>query len=373
MREGNIMPLNKVCIVEYGSRVVHKRDGGSIYPVYGGGGATFKMNMFNRENRIVIARFGMSKQCTRLVNKRFFLNDSGLTVSSKSESILLQRFLDYQILFLNDVIFSLGKGSAQKNLNVPTFRSLPIFVPNNIKKQEQIVHILDEVFKAIDIAKANTKKNLQNARALLESYLDEIFSQRQEGWHEKKLNEVCAITSILIDPRKPEFFDLTHVGAANIKSQTGNLVELKTAREEGLISGKFQFDKSMVLYSKIRPYLMKVARPDFNGLCSADIYPLKPFMSQITRNFLFYLLTCNFFTNYAIQGSDRAGMPKVNRNHLFNFTVYLPPLNIQKMLEKKLDKIHSEIKHLESIYQQKLTALEELKKSLLHQAFTGNL
>ena len=55
-------------------------------------------------------------------------------------------------------------------------------------------------------------------------------------------------------------------------------------REEGLISGKFLFDESMVLYSKIRPYLMKVARPDFNGLCSADMYPLTPLPNEITRD-----------------------------------------------------------------------------------------
>ena len=65
------------------------------------------------------------------------------------------------------------------------------------------------------------------------------------------------------------------------------LINLKTAKEEKLISGKFLFDTTMILYSKIRPYLMKVARPDFSGLCSADIYPLKPKDKIMTRDFLF--------------------------------------------------------------------------------------
>lgn len=190
---------------------------------------------------------------------------------------------------------------------------------------------------------------------------------------ERKLSDVCAITSTLVDPRKNEFLDLIHVGAGNIESKTGVFVDLKTAREEGLISGKFLFSESMVLYSKIRPYLMKVARSDFNGLCSADMYPLAPTTNQVTRDYLFHLLLSKRFTDYEIQGSARAGMPKVNREHLFEFKVWLPSVKKQKELAANLDSIHEETQRLEAIYRQKLAALEELKTSLLHQAFNGQL
>jgi len=241
-----------------------------------------------------------------------------------------------------------------------------------LHEQHRIVAILDEAFDGIATAKANAEQNLQNARALFESHLRQVFADR-EGWVEKRLGEVCAITSTLVDPRKEEFGDLIHVGAGNIESQTGVFVELKTARDEGLISGKFLFDDSMVLYSKIRPYLMKVGRPDFKGLCSADMYPLAPLPNQITRDYLFHLLLSKPFTDYAIQGSVRAGMPKVNREHLFEFRVFLPGVAKQNELSAKLDAIHAETQHLECLYQQKLTALDDLKKSLLHQAFSGNL
>jgi len=192
------------------------------------------------------------------------------------------------------------------------------------------------------------------------------------GW-KKELSDVCEITSSLVDPRKNEFIDLIHIGAGNIESKTGALAELKTAREEGLISGKYCFDESMVLYSKIRPYLMKVARPDFDGLCSADMYPLAPTANEITRDFLYYLLLSGPFTDYAVQGSARAGMPKVNRNHLFRYRTWLPDVKAQEELAATLDAVHAETQRLESIYQRKLAALDELKKSLLHQAFSGQL
>ncbi|MDO9102565.1 MAG: restriction endonuclease subunit S [Candidatus Nitrotoga sp.] len=285
---------------------------------------------------------------------------------------LQHKFLYYYLSSIVDLLNSLGTGATFKELSGGKLKEVTIPVPP-ISEQQRIVGILDEAFDGIAAAKANAEKNLQNARALFESYLQSVFSQRGEGWVEKKLSEVCAITSTLVDPRKDEFLDLIHVGAGNIESQKGAFVELKTAREEGLISGKFLFDKSMTLYSKIRPYLMKVARPDFSGLCSADMYPLTPLPNQITRDYLFHLLLSKPFTDYAIQGSARAGMPKVNREHLFEFRVWLPAIKKQKELAEKLDNLHKETQRLESIYQRKLAALEALRKSLLHQAFSGEL
>jgi hypothetical protein len=73
MTSGKTAPLEEICDVEYGTRVVQKRDGGSIYPVYGGGGATFSMDEFNREDRLVVSRFGMSEECTSEIAQRYDL------------------------------------------------------------------------------------------------------------------------------------------------------------------------------------------------------------------------------------------------------------------------------------------------------------
>jgi Type I restriction modification DNA specificity domain/HsdM N-terminal domain len=91
------------------------------------------------------------------------------------------------------------------------------------------------------------------------------------------------------------------------------------------------------------------------------------------RDYLYYLLLAPTFTEYAIKGSARAGMPKVNREHLFAYQFLLPKVQYQKRITENLDQIANETIRLESIYRQKLTALDDLKKSLLHQAFSGQL
>ncbi|MDA8428224.1 MAG: restriction endonuclease subunit S [Geobacteraceae bacterium] len=322
------------------------------------------------KNTVLVAMYGATAGQVGILRFEAATNQAVCGILPNSQFV--PEFLFYFLLSRKDELVSQASGNAQPNISQIKIKNTdtPI-VP--LPEQQRIVGILDEAFDGIATAKANAGKNLQNARAIFESHLQSVFTQRGEGWVEKKLSDVCAITSKLIDPRKDEFLDLIHVGAGNIVSQTGVFVDLRTAREEGLISGKFLFDETIVLYSKIRPYLMKVARPDFDGLCSADMYPLSPLPNEITRDYLFYLLLSKQFTDYAIQGSARAGMPKVNREHLFEFSMCLPTVEKQKELATKLDAIHEETQRLESIYQQKLAALDALKKSLLDQAFSGQL
>lgn len=295
-------------------------------------------------------------------------------IRNKDRSIIDDDYLFYIIPteFVRGELMKQAERSLIPSMSVKHLAKITIPVPP-LPEQKRIVAILDEAFEGIDIAIANTEKNLANSRKLFESYLNAIFTQKGDGWEEKKLGDICSITSKLVDPRQPEFLDLLHVGAGNMIPMTGELIEVKTAREEKLKSGKFLFDETMVLYSKIRPYLMKACRPDFSGLCSADVYPLLPNDRQLNRDFLFHLLMSRNFTDYAISGSDRAGMPKVNRNHLFRYNTWIPSLSEQINITQKIDELAFETQRLESIYKRKLAALNELKQSILQKAFTGEL
>lgn len=121
--------------VEYGKRIVKQKEQGSIYPVYGGGNETFKSDEFNREDRFIISRFGMSPECIRFVKGKFFLNDSGFTVKPKLNN-LDEAYLN-QFLFSNQLmIYNCGRGVAQKNIDFEAFNSLKIPLPPlNIQKK----------------------------------------------------------------------------------------------------------------------------------------------------------------------------------------------------------------------------------------------
>jgi type I restriction enzyme S subunit len=260
-----------------------------------------------------------------------------------------------------------------RNLNGDAYNAITVDFPP-LPEQRRIVAILDAAFEAIATAKANTEKNLQNARQVFDTFMQSLFSEHGPDWTERSLQDVCEIASKLVDPREPEYLDLPHIGGGNIESRSGALVEIKTAREEQLISGKYLFSENDVLYSKIRPYLMKVVRPSFSGLCSADIYPLAPRPGGVDRDYLYHLLLTPSFTEYAIKGSARAGMPKVNREHLFAYRFWMPSsVDEQARLAARLDSVAAKADRLAESCNSKIAALDELKKSLLHQAFTGTL
>ncbi len=159
--------LDEVASIEFGTRVVKSKVAGTQYPVYGGGGETFRIDSYNRENRVVVGRFALSKQCTRFVSGKFFLNDSGLTVKTKDETVLIQDLLDKLILYSNDLIYNLARGAGQKNLNINDFKELKISFPLNIEEQQRIVKILD---KAEEI---RIKKKLANEK--LDEFLKSTF------------------------------------------------------------------------------------------------------------------------------------------------------------------------------------------------------
>ena len=339
------------------------------YPIYGAKGLLKNVSFYHQDKEYIaivkdgagIGRIALLPPKSSVIGTlQYLLPKEGVNI----------KFLYY---FLSSIDFLKYKnGSTIPHIYYKDYANAQILIPA-LSEQKRIVKILDEVFEGIEKAKKNADKNLQNSRELFESYLRNVFSNPKDDWEEMVLEDVCEIRSKLVDPRKSEFLDMIHVGAGNIEIKTGELSNLQTAKEEKLISGKFQFDDSMILYSKIRPYLLKVVRPDFCGLCSADIYPLVPHNELMIRDYLYYLLLTSGFTEYAIKGSGRAGMPKVNRNHLFAFRFFLPPIKEQKSIVAKLDALSEQTKKLEAIYKQKIADLDELKKSVLKKVFIGEL
>lgn len=304
-----------------------------------------------------------------VTDRKCATNQGFINLTPKAD-IVCPWFLAYLLgRYTSDLVQLAGKTTF---LEIPRgkFSDFEVAVPP-LPEQRRIVGRIKECMQRIEEIDALRRDSMVERGYLAVSVVEARLAGHDGD--DVSLSDVCEITSRLVDPREAQFQTLLHVGGANIESKTGRLIDLKTAAEENLKSGKFVFDESVVLYNKIRPYLMKAARPDFSGLCSADMYPLTPKAGRATRDFIYYVLMSRRFTDYAISGSNRAGMPKVNREHLFAYRFKLPPLEVQRQICERLD---SAVEAVQSLNQEMTTAgLEstKLRESILRKAFSGEL
>ncbi len=366
--------LDDVCEVEYGTRVVNKKHGGSKYPVYGGGGATFFMDRDNREDRMVVARFAMSEQCTRFIKGKFFLNDSGLTVSPKNTKEISQDFLDLQLYFLNDLIYSFARGTAQKNLDVPAFRSMEISYPESLFEQHRIVKVLDEVFEKFGKVKENAEKNLKNSKELFESYLQNVFVNPGKDWEEKKLGEVYDVRDGTHDSPKYQKEGYALITSKNLKEGKLDYQKIKYISEKDYkkVNDRSKVHKGDILFAMIgtigNPVVIEID-PDF-AIKNVALFKIP---KDKDSYFLKYFLDSKFVIDKMMDEAKGTTQQFVGLGYLRNFKIIIPDLKTQKMVVKKLDTLSEQTKKLERVYKQKLADLEELKKSVLNKAFTGEL
>ena len=381
MKQGwEIKKLDTACEVEYGTRVVSKKDGGSKYPVYGGGGATFFMDTFNRENCFIVARFAMSLQCTRFVEGKFFLNDSGLSVKPKNRKEILQAFLNFQMLYLNDHIYSLAKGTAQKNLDVPAFRNIEIRYPKSLLEQERIVTILDESFAAISKAKSNAEQNLKNAKELFESYLQNLFETKGEGWEEKFLEDVtdenCNLSYGIVQPGEEFLNGLPLIRPTDLSKRSITLKGLKLIDPK--IAERYKRPKligdELLLCVGGRTGIVSIATKELQGAnVTRGIVPIRFNTEMINHELGYYLLVSNYIQKQIKEKTYGAALMQINIGDVRKILTPFPPLKEQQIIVHKLDTLSAQTNTLEAIYKKKINDLEDLKKSVLQKAFSGEL
>ena len=368
--------LIDLCNVEYGTRVVRKRDGGTIFPVYGGGGATFSMDVYNRENRMVIARFAISEKCTRFVKGKFFLNDSGLTISTKDKNLIDENFLNYQMLSLNDKIYSLARGTAQKNLNVDEFKKLMLSFPDSIEEQKEIVVILDQVFESIDKAKANIEKNIENAKELFQSKLNQIFSQTGDDWTQVVIESICNKTKNINWKENIEsqfdYIDLSSVSRTSLSITETKKIDFKNAPSRA----KKIVKENDIIFGTTRPTLKratKITEKYNNQVCSTGFVVLSP-KDPKDSEWIFYFLLSNKFMKRMESLQRGASYPAVSDNDVKKSILSIPSKkSIKTEIIKNLDALDNHIQSLLLSYNEELNNLEELKKSILQKAFSGEL
>ena len=187
-----------------------------------------------------------------------------------------------------------------------------------------------------------------------------------EEWKVRPLLKAVRIATGQVDPRMECYRSMVLVAPDHIESETGRLLAKQTAREQRAISGKYVFNRGDVVYSKIRPYLRKAVLVDFDGLCSADMYPLKP-TPNVSGRFMLAVLLSHRFTKYAESVSVRSGMPKINRAEMAEFLVALPPVSEQHAIAAVLSDVDALLDGLDRLIAKK----RDLKQAAMQQLLTG--
>jgi type I restriction enzyme, S subunit len=193
-----------------------------------------------------------------------------------------------------------------------------------------------------------------------QSLADDIGLTLPDNWIAAEFRDICQIETELVD--STNFPDSIQVGPDCIEKETGRQIEVRTVRQAGVLGPNSRFRAGHILYSKIRPTLSKVLLVDFDGLCSADMYPLR---SRIDPRFQVLLMLSDVFLAQVRLAENRVKMPKLNMESLSHFVVPVPPLAEQHRIVAKVDELMALCDRLEARKQDAEAAHTRLVQVLL--------
>lgn len=278
----------------------------------------------------------------------------------------------------NAFINSQQKGTTRPRVRISVVRELPIYAPP-IPEQKRIVAILDQAFADIDRARELTERNLHNARELFESYLQQVFSQSDEGWENKTLSDVCQFENGDRGknyPSRSKFVETgkAFINAGHIDDGYIDFTKMNFITEETFnLLSKGKIRKGDVLFC-LRGSLGKfaVVSNDTQGAIASSLVIIRP-QSGLSIEFLLHYLRSGLCKKMIDQYAGGTAQPNLGAKDLAKFFIGIPSVTEQKHVADQLDKLMSEVERLEHIYADKLQELYTLKKSLLQKAFSGKL
>ena len=310
-------------------------------------------------------------------------NCHAMIVMSPTPQLLCGEFLSY---FFNSpemrqAFGAIRSGSTVPHLTCAAVRELLIPLPA-LDEQRRIVAILDEAFEGIATAKANAEKSLQNARELYECQLESLFASGDCNWPVRPLAQLATIINGYAFKstdfqRTPgvRSIKITNVGVRAFVDDASNYLPTTFSP---LHSGVAVTQGSIVL-ALTRSIIaggLKVAMVpiDFDGaLLNQRVAAIQPHTAQLETAFLFAYLSTRRVMNFVKSRVNTLMQPNLSIGDLRLLPVPLPALSEQHALVEAVQRFKEDSQKLESTYVRKLAALDDLKKSLLHQAFTGAL
>lgn len=286
----------------------------------------------------------------------------GLAALTANEKIGVQKYLWYVLSSKVGELNSKGTGSTFKAINKKALSETEIPLPP-LDEQRRIAAVLDKVSDLI----AKRRQQMDKLDEMVKARFVEMFGDfkfNTMGWPVVGFKEIAIIDGNMTTDYK-KYANYPHIGIDSIEKETGRLTGYRTVAEDGVISGKYVFTPKHIIYSKIRPNLNKVALPEFEGLCSADAYPILPIDEKCNRTFLAYNMRSQFFLDYILQFCNRTNLPKVNRKEVAGFQTPLPPLDLQNQFAAFVEQTEK----TKTTISRSLEKLETLKKALMQEYF----
>lgn len=239
-------------------------------------------------------------------------------------------------------------------------------VQGKLTKQDKNDEPADKLLQRI---KAEKQKLIAAGKLKKEKELppiteDELPFELPKGWVWCRFGQVAIIRSNLVDPKK--FLTAYQIAPDTIEKGTGKLLGKKTVQEAEIKSWNHYFFSNQIIYSKIRPNLSKAVIVDFEGLCSADMYPIE---SLINNKYLLNFILSVPFLNQVVKTDNRIKMPKINQVELNDVLVSLPPLSEQQRIVAKVEKLMQMVNELEKPVQLSQTQAGQLLQAVLKEAF----
>lgn len=299
-------------------------------------------------------------------------------------ALIDQKFLFHFFLWdVDQIKQDSGAGTTMLHVSKGSMEDRDILLPP-LPEQQRIVAILDKAFAGIATARAAAEQNRQNARALFESHLQSVFSQPGEGWVEKRLQAITTKIGSGATPRG---------GEASYKSEGVSLIRSLNVHDLGFKYAKLAFlDEAQAsdlanVEIKSRDVLLNITGASVARCCLApdNVLParvnqhvsiIRPQADVLTPEFLHYLLISKPYKDKLLETGEEGGSTRqaITKAQIQDFAVAYPPsTEKQEAIVSMLDEFLTETQRLEALYQRKLEALDELKQSLLHQAFSGKL
>jgi len=290
------------------------------------------------------------------------------------------KFLQYMLVSpdCKDRLLQTGEsaGSTRQALTKAQLQDFVVRFPESIEEQHRIVTILDKVYADIATAKANAEKNLQNAHALFDRHLLSVFSKKGEGWIDRTLDQVCIVERGSSPRPIKEYFTTQSDGVNWIKigdTEEGGKYVFSTAQKitpEGAKQSRFVKAGDFILTNSMsygRPYIMKTS-----GYIHDGWFVLRLNMS-LDIEFFYYLLSSPVVQSQFARLASGSVVKNISGDLVKQTILPIPPLQQQHVIAEKVMELALETQRLEAIYRQKIAALDDLKKSMLHQAFSGQL